>query len=172
MERRNTRKKMCQLRTDESDHTKATNVLHQKVFHYWERSCLTCCPCPFLVQCFCIPRHLGQVRGHWSATTRRMRTSTCQGPMWRSRGWTQTSRGSRWWLQIRKIAGHFSFDWWLATFSWLAILFTSAFSFNHVDINYLLSILLYLYPASRLFSSLTCILQLMNKYELCSAEWN
>ena len=39
-----------------------------------------------LVQCLCIPRHLGQVRGHWSATTRQMQTSTCQGPMWRSRG--------------------------------------------------------------------------------------
>ena len=34
MKRRNTRKQMGQLLTDESDHTKATNVLHQKVFHY------------------------------------------------------------------------------------------------------------------------------------------
>ena len=50
-----------------------------------------------LAQCLCISRHLGQVRGHWSATTRRMRTWTCPGLMWRSKGWTPTSRGSRWW---------------------------------------------------------------------------
>ena len=90
-----------------------------------------------LAQCLCISRHLGQVRGHWSATTRLMRTSTCPGPMWKSKGWTQTSRGSRWWLQTRKSTEHFNFDFWLATFSWLAILVTSASSFNHVDINFL-----------------------------------
>ena len=35
---------------------------------------------------FTLSRHLVQVKEHWSATTRRTRTSTCPGLTWRSRG--------------------------------------------------------------------------------------
>ena len=41
-------------------------------------------------------RHSGPVRRPWRRTTRQTLTSTSPGRMWRNRGWTPTSRGSRW----------------------------------------------------------------------------